>query len=210
MIPTSFDYVRAGSLRDALSALAQGDGTKVIAGGHSLLPMMKFRLAQPTRLLDIGGLDELAGRRGVPARRPHRRARPPTASCSSRELLRERFPIIASAPRTSATSRSGTAAPSAAAWRTPIRPPTCRRSCSRWTPASICAPSGASARSRPGSSSRARSPPRWRTTSSLLEIVVPPLPARRGHRLPELRTSRHRAMRIAAAAAVVGAKRERR
>src|SRR4051794_29274497 len=49
MIPTSFDYVRASSLRDALSALAAGDGTKVIAGGHSLLPIMKFRLAQPPR-----------------------------------------------------------------------------------------------------------------------------------------------------------------
>ena len=46
MIPASFDYMRAASLRDALTVLAAGDGAKVIAGGHSLLPMMKFRLAE--------------------------------------------------------------------------------------------------------------------------------------------------------------------
>lgn len=61
MIPVAFDYVRAGSLADALAALAAKDGTKVIAGGHSLLPVMKFRLAQPPRLVDIGGLGELKG-----------------------------------------------------------------------------------------------------------------------------------------------------
>ena len=93
MIPTSSDYVRAASLRDALSALAQGDGTKVIAGGHSLLPMMKFRLAQPSRLLDIGGLTEL---RGVEEYRKGARI---GATTTYRELLespllRERFPII--------------------------------------------------------------------------------------------------------------------
>jgi carbon-monoxide dehydrogenase medium subunit len=94
MIPTSFDYARAGSLREALSALAAGDGTKVLAGGHSLLPMMKFRLAQPPRLLDIGGLAEL---RGVAE---HRRGVRIGAGTTYRdlldsELLRERFPIVA-------------------------------------------------------------------------------------------------------------------
>jgi carbon-monoxide dehydrogenase medium subunit len=61
MIPTSFDYARANTLREALSALAQGDGTKVIAGGHSLLPMMRFRLVQAPRLVDISRLEELKG-----------------------------------------------------------------------------------------------------------------------------------------------------
>ena len=61
MIPTAFEYARATSLRDALNVLAKGDGTKLIAGGHSLLPVMKFRLAQPPRLLDIAGLAELRG-----------------------------------------------------------------------------------------------------------------------------------------------------
>ncbi|HET8622816.1 MAG TPA: FAD binding domain-containing protein, partial [Gemmatimonadales bacterium] len=61
MIPAEFQYVRAGSLKEALAALAGQDGTKVLAGGHSLIPMMRFRLAQPPRLVDIGSLDELRG-----------------------------------------------------------------------------------------------------------------------------------------------------
>jgi carbon-monoxide dehydrogenase medium subunit len=94
VIPTSFDYVRANSLRDALSVLARGDGTKVIAGGHSLLPVMKFRLAQPPRLLDIGGLAEL---RGV---KEYRKGARIGATTTYRELLesqllRDRFPLIA-------------------------------------------------------------------------------------------------------------------
>jgi aerobic carbon-monoxide dehydrogenase medium subunit len=94
VIPTSFDYVRATSLRDALSVLAKGDGTKVIAGGHSLLPVMKFRLAQPPKLLDIAGLAEL---RGIEEYRKGARI---GAATTYRELLesgvlRERFPLIA-------------------------------------------------------------------------------------------------------------------
>ncbi|MGE0442580.1 MAG: xanthine dehydrogenase family protein subunit M [Gemmatimonadales bacterium] len=60
MIPAGFDYVRAKSVREALSALAAGD-SKLLAGGHSLIPLMRFRLAQPGKLVDIGGLDELRG-----------------------------------------------------------------------------------------------------------------------------------------------------
>lgn len=94
MIPTSFDYVRATSLRDALSVLARGDGTKVLAGGHSLLPVMKFRLAQPTRLLDIAGLSEL---RGVEEYRKGARIGATTTyrELLESELLRERFPLLA-------------------------------------------------------------------------------------------------------------------
>lgn len=58
MIPAAFDYQRATSIDDALAALAGGDA-KVIAGGMSLLPLMKLRLAQPPKLVDIGRLDEL-------------------------------------------------------------------------------------------------------------------------------------------------------
>jgi carbon-monoxide dehydrogenase medium subunit len=94
VIPASFDYVRAISLREALNLLAAGDGTKVIAGGHSLLPMMKFRLAQPAKLVDIGGLADL---RGV---EEYRRGARIGAATTYRELLesdllRERFPLIA-------------------------------------------------------------------------------------------------------------------
>jgi carbon-monoxide dehydrogenase medium subunit len=62
MIPAKFDYVRPGSLGDAISALADGgEDAKVIAGGQSLLPLLRLRLAYPELLVDIGGLNELAG-----------------------------------------------------------------------------------------------------------------------------------------------------
>lgn len=60
MIPVGFDYARAKSVKDALNALATGD-CKLVAGGHSLIPMMRFRLAQPAKLMDVGGLEELKG-----------------------------------------------------------------------------------------------------------------------------------------------------
>ena len=67
MIPAQFDYVRATSLDDALARLAAADGAaKVIAGGQSLLPLMKLRLARPEMLLDIGRLAELRGVRRLP------------------------------------------------------------------------------------------------------------------------------------------------
>jgi carbon-monoxide dehydrogenase medium subunit len=62
MIPAPFEYVPAESAQHALGLLAEhGDDAKVLAGGHSLLPMMKLRLATPELLVDIGRLDELAG-----------------------------------------------------------------------------------------------------------------------------------------------------
>jgi carbon-monoxide dehydrogenase medium subunit len=64
MIPAAFDYQRASSIDDALAALAGGDA-KVIAGGQSLLPLMKLRLAQPGKLVDIGRLSELKGSRAT-------------------------------------------------------------------------------------------------------------------------------------------------
>ncbi len=60
MIPHAFEYQRAGSLDEALG-LVGSPGTKVIAGGMSLLPLMKLRLASPERLVDIGRLKELRG-----------------------------------------------------------------------------------------------------------------------------------------------------
>jgi carbon-monoxide dehydrogenase medium subunit len=99
MIPTSFDYVRAESLRDALRELAAGDGTKVIAGGHSLLPIMKFRLAQPPRLVDISRLEELKGveekGRGVRIG-----AGTTYRELLDSELLRDRFPLLTEATET--------------------------------------------------------------------------------------------------------------
>ena len=62
MIPASFDYVAASSAGHAVDLLAEhGDDAKLLAGGHSLLPMMKVRLAQPAVLIDIARVAELSG-----------------------------------------------------------------------------------------------------------------------------------------------------
>jgi carbon-monoxide dehydrogenase medium subunit len=62
MIPAKFDYVRPASLDEAVQALAQGgDDAKIIAGGQSLLPLLRLRLAYPELLVDLGGVDELRG-----------------------------------------------------------------------------------------------------------------------------------------------------
>ncbi|HET9268564.1 MAG TPA: xanthine dehydrogenase family protein subunit M [Vicinamibacterales bacterium] len=61
MIPTSFDYARAASLDDAIAKLGAGDGAKLLAGGHSLIPLMKLRLSEPTTLIDIARIPGLSG-----------------------------------------------------------------------------------------------------------------------------------------------------
>ena len=62
MIPGKFDYVRPDTVDDAVRALAEaGDEAKVIAGGQSLLPLLRLRLAYPELLVDLGGIDELRG-----------------------------------------------------------------------------------------------------------------------------------------------------
>ena len=61
MIPAAFDYVRAGSAEEAIALLGEhGDEAKLLAGGHSLLPMMKLRLAVPSVLIDIGRVSDLS------------------------------------------------------------------------------------------------------------------------------------------------------
>jgi carbon-monoxide dehydrogenase medium subunit len=60
MIPAAFDYVRVASVKEAVAALTKhGEEAKVLAGGHSLLPLMKLRLANPSILIDIGRIKEL-------------------------------------------------------------------------------------------------------------------------------------------------------
>ncbi|OGN82401.1 MAG: hypothetical protein A2X23_07970 [Chloroflexi bacterium GWC2_73_18] len=60
MIPAAFDYAKASSVDEALDLLA-ADGSRALAGGHSILPLLKLRLAHADRLVDIGGLAELKG-----------------------------------------------------------------------------------------------------------------------------------------------------
>jgi carbon-monoxide dehydrogenase medium subunit len=61
MIPAAFDYQRADSKEQAISLLKEhGDEAKLLAGGHSLIPLMKYRLAAPGVVVDVGRIDELS------------------------------------------------------------------------------------------------------------------------------------------------------
>ena len=59
MIPATFEYERAGSVEQAVELLGRDENAKLLAGGHSLIPLMRLRLARPSLLVDIGRLDEL-------------------------------------------------------------------------------------------------------------------------------------------------------
>ncbi|HEU5212410.1 MAG TPA: xanthine dehydrogenase family protein subunit M [Gaiellaceae bacterium] len=61
MIPAPFDYERAGSVDEAIELLGSREEAKLLAGGHSLLPLMKLRFSRPSLLVDIGRVDELSG-----------------------------------------------------------------------------------------------------------------------------------------------------
>src|SRR5215470_15069952 len=61
MIPAQFDYAAPATLSEALAALSKNSEAKALAGGHSLLPMMKLRLATPTMLIDLRNVAELRG-----------------------------------------------------------------------------------------------------------------------------------------------------
>jgi carbon-monoxide dehydrogenase medium subunit len=95
MIPAEFDYRRAGTVEEALALLGEhGDDAKLIAGGHSLLPLMKLRLATPAVLVDIGRLRDLSYVRAdgeevaIGALTRH-------ADLESSEVLAERVPLLA-------------------------------------------------------------------------------------------------------------------
>lgn len=61
MIPAAFEYARAGSVDHAIELLSSNEDAKILAGGHSLLPLMKLRLARPSMLVDIGRVRDLSG-----------------------------------------------------------------------------------------------------------------------------------------------------
>ena len=97
MYPASFEYHRATSVDDALALLAAyGDDGKLIAGGHSLLPVMKLRFAQPAHLIDIRRVAELTGIREdggmvrIGAATTH-------AAVASSDVIRAHVPVLAEA-----------------------------------------------------------------------------------------------------------------
>ena len=128
MIPAKFDYVRAGSADEAVSLLGQhGEDAKLLAGGHSLLPLMKLRLATPSVLVDVGRLSDLSYIRedgdsvAIGALTRHTELEH-SDRCWRRPCRSWRTP-----PGRSATRRCATAARSAARSPTATRRRTCPR-----------------------------------------------------------------------------------
>src|ERR1700681_3652537 len=102
MKPASFKYIAAASLEHALSLKAQhGDDAKFLAGGQSLIPAMNFRLAQPAILIDINGIEDLAGIRSSGAATrvvpltPYRALQRDAALARAFPLIGEALPYIA-------------------------------------------------------------------------------------------------------------------
>ena len=134
MIPQEFEYEHPSSVADAIAMLGKHGGeARILAGGHSLVPLMKLRLAAPDALIDIGGIASLRGITDT-ARRDHdRRAHDATRRWPRRTSSRA---AARSWPRPrpgSATRRCETAARSAGRWPTPTRTATCRPCSSRST-----------------------------------------------------------------------------
>ncbi len=61
MFAADFEYRKAGSIAEAVQLLSENPGAKLLAGGHSLIPLMRFRLARPEMVIDIGGISNLRG-----------------------------------------------------------------------------------------------------------------------------------------------------
>ena len=95
MIPVAFDYERAASVDDAIAKLAASGG-KAIAGGHSLVPLMKLRLSEPGKLVDISkipglsGIKDAGGKIEIGATTTH-------AEIAASKLLRDKCPVLAEA-----------------------------------------------------------------------------------------------------------------
>ena len=99
MIPGAFDYHAPSSVDEAVRLLDQlGDGAKILAGGHSLIPAMRFRLAVPEALVDINGIPDLEYLREEDGElRIGGLTR--EAAVEDSELVRERYPILADASK---------------------------------------------------------------------------------------------------------------
>ncbi len=100
MIPAAFDYLRPGSIDEAVSAIGQaGEDGKVLAGGQSLIPVLRLRLAYPSALVDVGRVPELRGVRddvdaiAIGAMTTHH-------DVMNNSLVREHAPLLAQATAT--------------------------------------------------------------------------------------------------------------
>jgi carbon-monoxide dehydrogenase medium subunit len=96
MIPASFEYFRPSSVEEAIQLLGQHEDAKVLAGGHSLIPLMKLRLAEPSVIIDIGAISGLSGIRerdgqvGIGALTTY-------YAIESSDALRSRAPVVSEA-----------------------------------------------------------------------------------------------------------------
>lgn len=97
MIPVSFDYTRPSTVDEAVAALRDaGEDAKVLAGGQSLIPVLRLRLAAPTTVVDLGGVPDLVGVREdgdslvIGAMTSH-------AAVASHRLVRQHAPLVAQA-----------------------------------------------------------------------------------------------------------------
>jgi carbon-monoxide dehydrogenase medium subunit len=118
VIPARFDYEVAESVEHALELLGGGDETKLLAGGHSLIPALKLRLVRPSLLVDVGRSSDLEYVRdagttlAIGALTRHRAVR-------DDPLLQEHCPLV--------STTAGTIGDAQVRARGTIRPPTCPR-----------------------------------------------------------------------------------
>jgi carbon-monoxide dehydrogenase medium subunit len=152
MYAPSFDYYRARSVADAHQLLAAHPGAKLLAGGHSLLPLLKLRLAAPPALVDIGRIPELRGisRQGdwirIGALTTH-------AELAASADLQSGAPALADAAASVGDPAVRNRGRLAEISRTPTRPPICQPCWSRSTRAWLRPDRAANGRSMRTSSS---------------------------------------------------------
>ena len=127
----NFTFHRPTTVRQAAGLLARNPDAKLLAGGHSLLPVMKQRLAQPSALVDLSMVEgmsgvELKGRSVVIG------AMTRHADVAKSDVLKEAFPALASVPDSIGDPQCAIAARSAARLPTTIRTRITRQHCSVW------------------------------------------------------------------------------
>ena len=156
MLLREVDYARPGSVEDAVKLLAAREDARALAGGQSLVNVMKVRVAAPELVVDLNGIDVLRGVENEGGALAIGAMTTYAEIVSSAEVAAAR-PILAEVART--TSRSGTAGRSAATSARTTRRTTSRRCSLRSGPSSRSWGPEGSGRSGPTSSSRACSRP---------------------------------------------------